>query len=462
MSHTVVILAAGQGTRMKSARAKVLHEVAGRPMLGWVLDAAIATRPSAVMVVVGHEAEAVRASLPAGVSSCVQEPQNGTGHAVAVAMAAIGELDPDHTVLVIPGDTPLIGGETLARLVEGHHSSGAAATVLTAVLDEPAGYGRVVRNDDGAVVAIVEQRDADAATLEIKEVNSGMYAFRAGDLEARLAELRPDNDQGEYYLTDVAAGSVELGRMVRAIVADATQIAGVNSHAQLAGASAVARRAILETLMAEGVSVVDPARTYVDHGVAVGAGAILHPGVHLHGASSVGAGAMVGPDVYCEDSTIGPGARVWYSVLRSASVGAECEVGPYASLRPGTVLKKASKAGTFVEMKKTVLGERAKVPHLSYLGDATVGERANVGAGTITCNYDGFEKHETHIGDDAFIGSDTMLVAPVTIGKGAFTGAGSVISKDVPEDGLGVERSDQRVIPGYAARRRARYRKRDG
>ena len=462
MSHTVVILAAGQGTRMKSMRAKVLHDVAGQPMLHWVLDAALSTNPAAVMVVVGHEAESVRASLPAGVLSCVQAPQNGTGHAASVAMEALGGLEPEDIVVVIPGDTPLIEAESLADLVATHAAGGAAITMLTAMLDDPTGYGRVVRNDDGSVAAIVEHRDADAATLAIKEVNAGMYAFAAGELSARLAELRPDNAQGEYYLTDVVASAVDMGQPVRAVTSDAVEIAGVNSHAQLADAARLARRRILDQLMAAGVSIVDPSRTYVDHGVEVGVGAVLHPGVHLHGASSVGAGAMVGPDVYCEDSSIGAEARVWYSVLRSAEVGPGCEVGPYASLRPGTVMKKGAKAGTFVELKKTVVGEKAKVPHLSYMGDATIGDRANVGAGTITCNYDGFEKHETHIGEDAFIGSDTMLVAPVSIGKGAFTGAGSVISKDVPEDGLGVERSDQRIIPGYAARKRARYRKQDG
>ncbi len=462
MNHMVVVLAAGQGTRMKSARAKVLHEIAGRPMLHWVLDAAAGGEPSSIMVVVGHDAEAVRASLPAGVDSCVQEPQRGTGDAVAVAMAALGAHDPDAVVIVLPGDTPLITPETLSSLALKHTGSDAAVTVLTAVVDDPDGYGRVVRSQDGSVAAIIEHRDADPETRAIMEVNSGIYAFTVRDLTTHLSELRPDNVQGEYYLTDVVSASVGSGRKVEAVIADSAEVAGVNSHVQLAGAARIVRSRILEALMVGGVSIVDPERTYIDHGISIEPGAVIQPGVHIHGSSTVGTGAIVGPDVYCEDSVIGPGARVWYSVLRSAEVGEGCQVGPFASLRPGTVLKRGAKAGTFVETKQTVVGEDAKVPHLSYIGDASIGDRANVGAGTITCNYDGFEKHSTIIGPDAFIGSDTMLVAPVTIGAGAMTGAGSVITSDVPEDGLALERSKQKLISGYAAKRRARYRKQDG
>lgn len=451
MDHIAVVLAAGKGTRMRSPLPKVLHEVAGRPMLAWVLDAVAATKPSRTVVVVGYGGEQVMATLPPDVEACVQEPQGGTGHATEVALGHLGSGDED--VVVVPGDVPLLGADTLAPLARG---GDVAATILTATLDDPTGYGRVVRDEGGRVRAVVEQTDADQETLTIREVNVGMYRFRRADLDEALAAIGDDNAQGEKYLTDVVGWLVARGRPVEAVEVPAAETMGVNDHVQLARANAVRRRWILERWMAEGVAVSDPDTTYVDAGVELGVGVRLHPGVHLLGATRVGEGAEIGPDVYLEDSRVGEGARVWYSVLRGVEVGPEVQVGPYASLRPGTVLARGAKAGTFVEMKNTSVGEGAKVPHLSYLGDASVGDRANVGAGTITCNYDGYDKHRTEIGADAFIGSDTMLVAPVTIGEAAVTGAGSVITRDVAPGALAVERSQQREIPGYAARRAAR------
>lgn len=458
MSHIAIVLAAGQGTRMRSPLAKVLHAMAGRPMLDWVLASVAATGPARTVVVVGHEAEAVATTLPSGVEACLQDRRLGTGHAVSLALAGQAPLDPSTAVLVVPGDTPLVSGEALAGLLGRHRETGAAVTLLTARVADPTGYGRVVRGPGGAVESIVEDRDADEATRVVAEVNAGMYVFTAGLLIEDLAGLRPDNTQGEYYLTDVIRLHTRRGDRVEAVEAAEEEVAGVNTQAQLAAAEAVLRRRILERWMGEGVRVIDPGRVYLDHAVALAGGVTLYPGVHLEGATVVEAGAIVGPEVFAVDSRIGPGAHVWYSVLRRAEVGENAEVGPYASLRPGTVLRARAKAGTFVEMKNTEVGEGAKVPHLTYLGDAAVGERANVGAGTITCNYDGYEKHRTEIGAGAFIGSDTMLVAPVSVGEGAVTGAGSVITRDVAPGALAVERGEQKEIPGYAARRAARHR----
>jgi bifunctional UDP-N-acetylglucosamine pyrophosphorylase/glucosamine-1-phosphate N-acetyltransferase len=359
---------------------------------------------------------------------------------------------------VLPGDTPLITGEALQDLLKHHDERSAGVTMLTAEIEDPTGYGRVVRDADG-VTAIVEHRDADEETRGIREINAGMYVFDGENLAADLASLQPENAQAELYLTDVIGTVARRGQLVSAVVVEEEVVAGINTHEQLAQAAKVARRRILSQLMLDGVSVMDPERTYIDAAVEIEAGAVIYPGCHLEGATRIASGAAVGPDVFAADSVIGAGSRVWYSVLRGADVGDNCDVGPYASLRPGAVLRSDAKAGTFVELKKTVVGEGAKVPHLSYMGDATVGAGANVGAGTITCNYDGYEKNATEIGEGAFIGSSTMLVAPVSIGDRAVTGAGSVITEDVPAGDLGVERSQQRNIVGYAARRAERYRR---
>ncbi len=457
MSHVAVVLAAGQGTRMKSEQPKVMHRVAGRPMLSWVIDAVLATKPERLMVVVGHGAEQVTEILPEGVDWCVQEQRNGTGHATQIALSHLGDVS-DMAVMVLPGDTPLVTAEALSSLLAHHQERAAGVTMLTAEVEDPTGYGRVVRDEDG-VTGIVEHRDADDALRSIREINAGMYVFDGSTLASDLDTLQPENAQSELYVTDVVGKVAGRGQVVAAMVVDESLVAGINTHEQLAAASAVARGRILTALMLEGVSILDPGRTYIDAGVVVEPGAVIYPGSHLQGTSKVEAGAVVGPDVFCEDSRIGTGSRVWYAVLRGADVGPDCEVGPYASLRPGAVLRSSAKAGTFVELKKTTVEEGAKVPHLSYMGDATVGRNANVGAGTITCNYDGYEKHETVIGEGAFIGSSTMLVAPVTIGDGAVTGAGSVITDDVAAGDLAVERSEQRNVAGYAARRAERYRR---
>jgi bifunctional UDP-N-acetylglucosamine pyrophosphorylase/glucosamine-1-phosphate N-acetyltransferase len=451
MSVHVIILAAGEGTRMKAGQAKVLHEVAGRPMVNWVVAAASGIEGGRIMVVVGHEADTVTAALTDGLETVLQPEQLGTGHATGLALAAL-DPDDDDTVIVLPGDAPLVTTEMLADLVAGHGEN--AATLVTTHLDDPTGYGRVIRRD-GRLVAVVEQPDASTSELAVSEVATSIYAFAAGRLRAALERVEANNAQGELYLTDVIGLLAGDGEPIGGIVAD-LPVVGVNSFDQLAAAAAVMRARINTAWMRRGVHMVDPSSTYLDAAVVLGAGARIYPGVHIEGASTVGSGAAVGPDVHISNSNIGEGARVRYSVLESAEVQARANVGPYAYLRRGTVIGPGAKAGTHVEMKNATLEAGAKVPHLSYIGDATIGEGANVGAGTITCNWDGYAKHRTTIGARARIGSDTMLVAPVEIGEDGWTGAGSVIYKDVPPGALGVERSPQKEILDYADRRRKR------
>lgn len=444
---------------MKSDLPKVAHLAAGRTLVGWVLEAVAPLAPASVVVVVGHRAEVVRSTLPEGVSDALQEEQLGTGHATSIGLEALGDVDPTDTVMVLYGDTPLLTSAVLADL--SMLDEGEAGRLISARLDDPTGYGRVLRNDAGSVVGIVEHRDCSDEQLEIAEINAGIYAIRAGLLTSALSRVNNDNAQGEYYLTDVIGILAEEGETLTAVEATPEEVMGINSQDQLAEAQKELRRRINQRLMESGVAIVDPDSTYIADTVDVAPGARIYPGTHLEGSTKVGAGAQVGPDVFAVDSEIGENSLVWYSVLRGAVVGDECEVGPYASLRQGTVLERAAKAGTFVETKKTTVGEGAKVPHLSYMGDATIGAGANVGAGSITCNYDGYDKYPTEIGPGAFVGSDTMLVAPVKIGENAVTGAGSVITKDVPDGALAVERSGQKEIPGYAQRREARKAARD-
>ena len=449
----VVILAAGQGKRMMSDLPKVAHVAAGRTLIGWVLEAVRPLRPASTVVVVGHGAEQVVSHLPPDVVPALQEEQLGTGHATRVGLDALGDVAPEDTIVVLYGDMPLLTNELLARLAD--RSDDVAARMVTSVFEDPTGYGRVIR-DGGVVVEVVEERDSDDDQRAIGEINAGAYAFRAKDLIAAVGGLSNDNSQGEYYLTDVVGILVGRGERLEPVETTPEEVIGINSQDQLTEARHLLQARTNQRLMESGVWMLDPDRTYVDDTVTVEPGAKIYPGVHLEGNTTVAAGAQVGPDVFAVDSSIGGGATVWYAVLRNAVVGEGCEVGPYASLRPGTVLEKGAKVGTFVETKNTTLGEGAKAPHLAYLGDATVGARSNIGAGSITCNYDGYEKHQTTIGDDVFIGSDTMLVAPLTIGDNAVTGAGSVITDDVEEGALALERTEQRDFPGYSQRRAER------
>ncbi len=458
MGHDVIVMAAGEGVRMRSDVPKVLHPVAGRPILSWVIDAAVATQPDRIMVVVGAGAGRVKAILPSSVSICHQAERRGTGQAARVGLEALGPVGQDTPVMVLPGDTPLVTADSLLKGLRVHRRKKAAATMFTARVDDPRGYGRVLRDADGRVAGVVEHLDATDAQRQIREINTSFYVFASEPLSTGLRRIGVDNHQGEYYLPDVIGLMVAEGRPVEAAPIAFQEALGVNDHAQLAEVATVMRGRILREHMLNGVWMEDPDRTYVDADVTLGAGVRLYGGVRLEGRVEVGESATVGPDVYVRDSRIGPRSRVWYAVVRESEIGPDVAVGPYASLRPGTRIERGAKAGSFVEIKNSRLGERAKAPHLSYVGDAEVGEGANIGAGTITANYDGYQKHRTVIGPGAQIGSNTVLVAPVEVGEEGWTGAGSAITRPVPPEALAVERAGQRTIPGYARRRAARYR----
>jgi bifunctional UDP-N-acetylglucosamine pyrophosphorylase / glucosamine-1-phosphate N-acetyltransferase len=451
----VVILAAGLGTRMKSDLPKVLHEVCGRPMLSYVIDAALSVSPDRVVVVTGPEQEAIAEILPVGCERAVQRERRGTGDAVRAGLEPLHDFEGD--VMVLMGDAPLVGGQFLRDFMEAHAAGGARATVATAVLAEPVHYGRVVRGREGGVGRIVEARDAGPDELLLTEINTGFYVFSAGLLRAVLPRLEPANAQDELYLTDVIHLALGDGEQVEAhIAADAEVMLAINSRVELAGVNAIMRRRLLERLMLAGVTVEDPETTYVDWGVEVGRDTLIRANTHLLGRTTVGAASEVGPGSFLRDAFVGDRARVISSHLYECVISSCCNVGPFAYIRPNTVLAEGAKAGTFVEIKNSRIGERSKVPHLSYVGDAIVGVDSNIAAGNITANYDGYDKHATYIGDRVRTGSDTTIVAPVTIGDDAFTAAGSVITRDVPKGALGVAREQQKNVDGYAERRAAR------
>ncbi|GAA3576569.1 bifunctional UDP-N-acetylglucosamine diphosphorylase/glucosamine-1-phosphate N-acetyltransferase GlmU [Microlunatus spumicola] len=453
----VVILAAGEGKRMRSSRSKLLHEIAGRTMLSYAVDAATELQPEHVVVVVGHlreQVEAHLAEIAPHVTTVVQTEQRGTGHAVQVALAALPDLAGD--VLVTYGDVPMLTSDTLVELVADHRGARTAVSVLTARVADPTGYGRIVRGAGDDVLAIVEERDASEAQRAIHEINSGIYVFDPQTLREGLAQLRPTNDQGELYLTDVVGLAREAGRTVSAFATrDAWQTEGVNDRVQLARMNAEVNRRILDGWMRAGVTVVDPASTWVHASVDLAEDVTLLPQTSLEGATSVAAGATVGPSTTLVDVEVGEGATVVRTHGSLAVVGAGATVGPYAYLRPGTVLGERGKIGTFVETKNAQIGARAKVPHLTYAGDVEIGEDANIGAGVIFANYDGVTKSRTSVGRASFVGSDSTLVAPVTVGDGAYVGAGSTLTGDVGAGELAVSRARQRNVPGWVARKRA-------
>jgi bifunctional UDP-N-acetylglucosamine pyrophosphorylase/glucosamine-1-phosphate N-acetyltransferase len=458
MTLHVVVLAAGKGTRMKSARPKVLHRLAGRPLIEHVLSTADALQAASTTLVVGHGADEVRRALahrPA-LQYVVQSPQLGTGHALLQAEPLLaGE---SGTVLVLYADVPLLESATLNRLLEAHRGAGAAATVLTAELDDPQGYGRIVRDADGSVARIVEERDASGDELAIREVNSGIYGLSLGPLFETLHQLAADNAQGEYYLTDLVRLHRAAGRPVATLRLDsADELRGVNSRVDLADLSRVMRARKNRALMLGGATLEDPETTYADEDVTVGADTIIGPGVVLEGGTTIGAGCRIHAGVRLTNATIGRDVTILdRCVIVDSEVGDGASVGPCAHLRPGSVLGPDTRVGNFVELKKTTMGRGSKANHLAYLGDARIGERVNVGAGTITCNYDGERKHPTVIEDGAFIGSDSQLVAPVTVGKDAYVAAGSTITEDVPPGALGVARGHQVNKAGWAEKRRSR------
>ena len=452
-----IVLAAGEGTRMRSTTPKVLHSLCGRPMILHMLDALERLPLERIVVVVGHGAELVVKTVQEQLEGDVpvefveQRVQRGTGDAVGVALTAayFDELDGEDDLIVLPGDAPLLRAETLASLATEHRNLDAAATILTAIVDDPTGLGRIVRGKEDRVERIVEHRDASADELEIDEINTSIYCFRRNLLAPALRRLSPENAQGEYYLTDAISVLRDAGhRVVAQAVEHPDEARMVNDRAELAVAEAALRDRINRELMRTGVAMLDPARTYIDAGVEVAPGATILPGTMLHGRTVIGTGSVIGPDTRIIDSIVGEGATIEYSVVREAEVGDECTVGPFAHLRAGTQLLRGAKVGDFVETKNTQLGEGAKANHLAYLGDAVVGPGANIGAGTITANYDGKNKHVTKVGAGARTGSNSVLVAPVTVGDGAVIGAGAVVTNDVPA-GTHVRGVPARVVEGW-------------
>jgi bifunctional UDP-N-acetylglucosamine pyrophosphorylase/glucosamine-1-phosphate N-acetyltransferase len=455
MDTHVVILAAGKGTRMKSALPKVLHRVAGLPLIDYVLAGADALHARSTTIVIGHQADALRAALRdrEHVTFVVQEPQLGTAHALLQTEPALRGAT--GTLVLLSGDVPLLTACTLKALVERHTGTRAAATVVTAVVDEPRGYGRIVRVGE-QIARIVEEKDATPAEQRIQEINSGIYAFAVEGLFDAVRSVAAENAQREYYLPDLVSIYRQRGLIVETVtVSNADEIRGINSRAELASVGRVVREQKAAELMASGVTIEDPATAYIDRDVTVAPDTVIHPNVYLEGHTTIGSGCEIHSGARIVDSQIGDRVTVLnHSVITGSRVEPGASVGPFAHLRAGSDVREGARVGNFVEMKKTVLGAGSKAGHLSYLGDATIGANVNIGAGTITCNYDGARKNQTVIGDGAFIGSDTQLIAPVTVGNGAYVGSGTTIREDVPEGSLAVSAGKQRNIEGWVDKKK--------
>ena len=453
MKLAAVVLAAGKGTRMKSKTPKVLHSVCGLPMIHHVLQAVGKTGIEKTVVVVGYQGDEVARELSSDVEVAVQKEQLGTAHALLSTEPLLKGFS-GH-ILVLCGDTPLITPQTLIDLVAFHVDSLSAATVLTAKMEDPTGYGRVIRDKYDRVAKIVEQKDASPAEQVVQEVNTGIYCFKADFLFEALSGISPNNAQGEYYLTDIIQLYVSQGRLVRAMtVVDVTEIQGINDRIHLAKAESALRRRVLDKLMMDGVTVIDTASTFIDQTVEIGSDTVIYPFTYIEGKSVIGSDCVIGPQTRLLDVHVGNGVEILNSIVLKSKIGDRSSVGPFAYVRPETVLGAEVKVGDFVEIKKSNIGNKSKIPHLSYIGDTEIGESVNVGAGTITCNYDGVSKHPTLIEEGAFIGSNTNLVAPVKVGAGAVIGAGSTITADVPAGALGIARGKQKNIENWLSRKK--------
>jgi len=452
---SAVVLAAGQGKRMNSKRHKVVHPVCGKPMILYTMELLDKLSAGRTIAVIGHEADQVREVVGSRAEFVMQEEQLGTGHAVMQTEPLVG--GEDGTALVLYADMPLLLESTVRRLLEIHHETGAAATVLSAVVDQPRGYGRIVRDAEGRLAAIVEEKDCNDEQRSIREINTGISCFDIRKLFAALKRVTNHNAQGEYYLTDVVGILREDGERVEVVTADdPAEAAGVNDRIGLSEAEAIMRRRINRQLMEAGVTLIDPEATYIEAGVKIGRDTVIWPGCILRGNTVIGEDCEIGPQADITDSVIGRGSKVIRSVLSDVKTEDNASIGPFAYLRPGTKLAEGVKVGDFVEIKNAFIGKGSKVPHLSYVGDAEVGEGVNIGCGVITANYDGVAKHRTTIGDHAFIGSNSNLIAPVSIGKGAYVVAGSTITSDVKDEDLAIARSKQVNKPGYARVLKAR------
>jgi bifunctional UDP-N-acetylglucosamine pyrophosphorylase/glucosamine-1-phosphate N-acetyltransferase len=451
LKYSAVILAAGKGVRMVSKLPKVLHPVAGKPMVAHVINQVKAAGIENIILVVGSGRQEVEEAMSGEqVHFVVQEQQLGTGHALMQARTAAKHSE---QVLVLAGDTPLLKPEMLKKLIQFHEQQKAVATVLSCEAEDPFGYGRIIRNQEGFLECIVEEKDADVSQKAIKEINSGIYCFNTGIIFDKLANLNNNNSQGEYYLTEVIEILKKENKQVAVYLSpDSESIHGINDRQQLAYAESILRQRINIQLMKEGVSIVDPLTTFIDSEVKIGNDTVILPFTMIEGKTVIGTNCRIGPSSRISSSLIGNNVNIESSRILEAKIGDDCNIGPYAYLRPGAVLHSGVKIGDFVEIKKSVIGENSKIPHLSYVGDAQVGKGVNIGAGTITCNYDGFNKYNTVLEDGVFIGSNSNLVAPVKIGKNSYTGAGSTITRDVEEDSLAVERAAQKNIIGWAKR----------
>jgi bifunctional UDP-N-acetylglucosamine pyrophosphorylase/glucosamine-1-phosphate N-acetyltransferase len=456
----IVVLAAGKGTRMKSVRPKVLHRVAGRPMIEYVLDSAAALNPASTTIIVGHHAEDVERALGGrrGLGFVRQEPQLGTAHALLCAEDALNGTQGD--VLLLSGDVPLLTAATLDAVARHHRTVRAHATVVTAVVDDPSGYGRIVRMGE-QIARIVEQKDATPEEREIREINAGIYMFALDGLFATLRNIAAANAQNEYYLPDIVAIYRNQGLRVATVAVDTPdEVRGINSRGELAEVGRIVRARKNAQLMSDGVTIEDPATTYVDRDVRIGVDTVIHPGVSLEGTTTVGAGCEIHSGARVVNSRLGDNVIVFnHSVVTDSTVADRARVGPFAHIRQDTTVAEDAKVGNFVEMKKTALGAGSKSMHLTYLGDAVIGPTVNIGAGTITCNYDGVSKQQTTIEEGAFIGSDTQLIAPVTVGKGAYVGTGTTVRENVPAGALAVSAGKQRNLEGWAEERRTKRKK---
>jgi bifunctional UDP-N-acetylglucosamine pyrophosphorylase/glucosamine-1-phosphate N-acetyltransferase len=459
-----IILAAGKGTRMKTSCPKVLHTLGGRPLLDHVLDTAVSIGPEKILVVTGHGSDAVRSLIEhrsGNLEIVIQEPQLGTGHAVAQCLDILSGFE--GTVIVLSGDVPGLRAESVQALVRAKVNKKAALSVLTGHLEDPTGYGRILRGSDGQIREIREQKDLSEGQSSITEVNLGVYAFDSTFLARELPDIGRENAQGEYYLTDLIEAAVSKGsRVVSHSIEDHTEALGINTLRELSGVEKMTNRRYLEKLMDSGVQIIDPDQTWIEDSVVVAPDVVIHPTVFLRGKTKIGAGCVINPGSVITDSTLGERVEIRpYCVINDSTIADDAAVGPFAHLRPGTDIRGSAKIGNFVETKKAVIGEGSKVSHLTYVGDAELGKGVNIGAGCVTCNYDGFNKYRTVIEDEVFVGSGTMMVAPVTLGKGSLVAAGSTLSKDVPPGALAIARSQQVAREGWASARREKLSAKD-